>query len=78
MLLLHVTRYQTSANAAQNTQRTDKEHELEIELDSAKLIEQGQRVRNGEPHAYQELVTGLVDNVRILARKALVVDDNRV
>ncbi len=33
------------------------------------LIEQGRRAAGGEPHAYQELVDGLVDNVRILARR---------
>jgi hypothetical protein len=53
-----------------NYQRSEKEHELEIELASGMLIEQGRRALSGAPHRYQELVEGLVDNVRVLARKA--------
>lgn len=54
----------------QKMEREEKEHELEIELSAGTLIEQGRRARNGEAHAYPELVEGLVDNVRILARRA--------
>ena len=54
----------------QASQRIDKEHELEIEVSAATLIEQGRRAMSGEPHRYQELVEGLVDNVRVLSRKA--------
>lgn len=48
----------------------EKEHELEIELGAGVLIEQGRRALAGESHMYQELVEGLLDNVRVLARKA--------
>jgi hypothetical protein len=54
----------------QKEPRVEKEHELEIELSAAALIEQGRRAANGEPHQYQELVEGLVDNVRLIARRA--------
>jgi hypothetical protein len=54
----------------QNHQRLEKEHELEIELAPGVLLEQGRRAMANEPHRYQELVEGLVDNVRVLARKA--------
>jgi hypothetical protein len=54
----------------QNTQRMDKEHELEIELNHLALLDQGRRAMSGAPHRYQELVEGFVDNVRLLARKA--------
>ena len=54
----------------QNSQRQEKEHELEIELASGTVIEQGRQAMSGAPHRYQELVEGLVDNVRVLARKA--------
>ena len=50
-------------------ERTEKEHELEIEVLSELLIQQGRRAAGGEPNKYQELVEGLVDNVRLLARK---------
>ncbi|KAI0400099.1 CYTH-like domain-containing protein [Xylaria palmicola] len=45
-----------------------KEHELEIELDSRVLYEHGQLLMKGEPSRYTDLVDGLVDNVRVLAR----------
>jgi hypothetical protein len=48
----------------------EKEHELEIELSPKGLIEQGRRARNDEPNQYPELVEGLVDNIRVLARRA--------
>ncbi len=54
----------------QNTQRLEKEHELEIEIAPGMLIEQGQRAANQQQHAYQELVDGFIDNIRLLARKA--------
>lgn len=48
----------------------EKEHELEIELATDVLVDQGRRAASGEAHQYQELVEGLLDNVRVLARKA--------
>jgi hypothetical protein len=47
----------------------EKEHELEIELNAEAILDQGRRLVGGEPHHYQELIDGLVDNVRVLARK---------
>ncbi|ATY58274.1 mRNA capping nucleoside [Cordyceps militaris] len=49
--------------------RGDKEHELEIEVSGAAVIEQGRRAMSGEAHGYQELVEGFLDNMRVLARK---------
>lgn len=54
----------------QNSQRVDKEHELEIELASGIVLDQGSKAMNGGAHRYSELIEGLVDNVRVLARKA--------
>ncbi|KAK4111741.1 mRNA triphosphatase CET1 [Canariomyces notabilis] len=53
-----------------NTQRQEKEHELEVEVDPVALIDQGRRARESQPHQYLDLVEGLVNNIRILARKA--------
>ncbi|PHH61692.1 hypothetical protein CDD81_8037 [Ophiocordyceps australis] len=53
-----------------NSQRLEKEHELEIELAPDIVLDQGARAQSGAPHKYQELVEGLLDNVRVLARKA--------
>lgn len=57
------------ANLIIQSQRGDKEHELEIEVSGAAVIEQGRRAMTGEPHGYQELIEGFLDNVRVLARK---------
>ncbi|KAI5458243.1 CYTH-like domain-containing protein [Mariannaea sp. PMI_226] len=51
-------------------QRTEKEHELEVELAPGITIDQGRKAISGAPHRYQELVEGFVDNIRVLARKA--------
>lgn len=45
-----------------------KEHELEIELESRVLYEHGHLLMKGEPNRYADLVDGLIDNVRLLAR----------
>ena len=50
--------------------QNNKEHELEIELASGILIDQGRKAMSGGVHKYPELVEGFVDNVRALARKA--------
>ncbi|KAL2756049.1 hypothetical protein ACRALDRAFT_1070802 [Sodiomyces alcalophilus JCM 7366] len=57
-----------------NTQRVDKEHELEIELAPAITIDQGRRAQSGQPHRYQELVEGFLDNIRVLARATPSID----
>ncbi|KAL1843994.1 hypothetical protein VTJ49DRAFT_6398 [Mycothermus thermophilus] len=54
----------------QHAHRTEKEHELEIEIDPTPVIAQGRRAMEGQPHQYVEVVDGLVNNIRILARKA--------
>jgi hypothetical protein len=48
----------------------EKEHELEIELSPNIMIEQARRAQEGAPHRYPELIEGLIDNVRVLARQA--------
>jgi hypothetical protein len=48
----------------------EKEHELEIELASQIVLDQGAKAMSGGSHRYQELIEGFLDNVRVLARKA--------
>lgn len=60
----------TDRRGKQNSQRQEKEHELEIELSPAIVIDQGAKAMKGSPHRYQELVEGLLDNIRVLSRKA--------
>ena len=44
-------------------------------MDPATLIAQGRRADEGQDHRYLELVTGFVDNIRLLARKADEIGD---
>ncbi|KAI0506670.1 CYTH-like domain-containing protein [Xylaria bambusicola] len=46
-----------------------KEHELEIELDSRVLYDHGHLLMKGEPNRYTDLVDGLIDNIRVLAKR---------
>lgn len=46
-----------------------KEHELEIELQGEALYRHGMLLMSHEPNRYADLVDGLIDNVRVLARK---------
>ncbi|KAL2061189.1 hypothetical protein VTL71DRAFT_7462 [Oculimacula yallundae] len=45
-----------------------KEHELEIELLTAAVRDQGQKAAAGEPNEYLSLVEGFLDNMRVLSR----------
>ncbi|UKZ64925.1 uncharacterized protein TrAtP1_006130 [Trichoderma atroviride] len=65
-----LTQVTHAVNGPGNSQRMDKEHELEIEMNPQVLIDQGRKALSGAPHRYQEFVEGFVDNVRVLARKA--------
>ncbi|KAH6645497.1 CYTH-like domain-containing protein [Truncatella angustata] len=53
----------------ERTGQVEKEHELEVEMDAAALIEQGQRAQREEPNLYPELVETFVNNIRALARQ---------
>lgn len=46
----------------------EKEHELEVEVSSAAVREQGLLVLQNQPNKYEELIKGFVDNVRTLVR----------
>lgn len=67
---IDLTQVTHAVNGPGNSQRMDKEHELEIEMNPQVLIDQGRKALSGAPHRYQEFVEGFVDNVRVLARKA--------
>ncbi|KAK3313150.1 CYTH-like domain-containing protein [Apodospora peruviana] len=68
--LTQVTQVTQVVPGPSNAQRQEKEHELEIEVASNVLIDQGRRAMDNRPHQYLELVEGLVNNVVLLARKA--------
>lgn len=59
----------TDANGPTTPQ---KDHELEIEIDPTKLKDEFARAVRGQSSQYEVLVRGLLDNVRLLSRKASV------
>ncbi|KAH0565662.1 hypothetical protein GP486_000936 [Trichoglossum hirsutum] len=62
----------TQVTPSDSTSKADKEHELEVEVSTAELRKQGQLARDTGSSAYEELVKGFVDNVRVLVRAAQV------
>jgi polynucleotide 5'-triphosphatase len=46
----------------------EKEHELEIEVSTAAIREQGMRAVSGEKNEYLALVEGMIDNIRVLSK----------
>ena len=48
----------------------EKEHELEIELDTAVLKGQAELLKNGNPNGYEEVIRVFIDNVRLLTRSS--------
>lgn len=58
----------TQVKAAGANSSVEKEHELEVEISSAAVREQGQLVSQGQPNKYEDLIKGFVDNVRTLVR----------
>ncbi|CZT44430.1 related to mRNA-capping enzyme subunit beta [Rhynchosporium secalis] len=62
--LTQVSQQTTVNGVVQNT----KEHELEIELLTAAVRDQGSKAASGQQNEYISLVEGFLDNMRVLAR----------
>ncbi|KAH0538269.1 hypothetical protein FGG08_005140 [Glutinoglossum americanum] len=60
----------TQVTPSDSTSKADKEHELEVEVSTAEIRKQGLLARDTGSSAYEELVKGFVDNVRVLVRAA--------
>ncbi|KAL4953643.1 CYTH-like domain-containing protein [Aspergillus filifer] len=59
----------TQVGRSEPSMKGECEHELEIEVSAAEIRRQGQLAIAGDPtHQYQDLVRGLLDNIRVLAR----------
>ncbi|KAL8730878.1 MAG: hypothetical protein Q9166_003805 [cf. Caloplaca sp. 2 TL-2023] len=58
----------TQVHKAGTNSTVEKEHELEIELSAATVIEQTRRVIDQQPNGYEDLIKGFVDNVRTVGR----------
>lgn len=50
-------------------QGNTKNHELELELDSDVLLDNADRVRRGEKSMFEELIVGMMNNLRVLSRE---------
>jgi polynucleotide 5'-triphosphatase len=46
-----------------------KNHELELELDSGVLLDQADRARRKEPNSFEQLINGMMTNLRVLSRQ---------
>ncbi|KAF1833803.1 mRNA-capping enzyme subunit beta [Decorospora gaudefroyi] len=53
----------------QVTQGTSKNHELELELDSAVLLAEADRARRKEANKFEGLINGMMNNLRVLSRE---------
>ncbi|KAI9774227.1 MAG: mRNA-capping enzyme subunit beta [Geoglossum umbratile] len=60
----------TQVTPSDSTSKADKEHELEVEVSAAEIRKQGQLARDTGSSAYEDLVKGFIDNVRVLVRAA--------
>ncbi|KAL9593526.1 MAG: hypothetical protein Q9179_005834 [Wetmoreana sp. 5 TL-2023] len=65
---IDLTQVKPAEYTKQTALKVEKEHELEIEISSAAVREQGQLVLQGQPNKYEDLIKGFVDNIRTLAR----------
>ncbi|EXJ79337.1 hypothetical protein A1O3_08839 [Capronia epimyces CBS 606.96] len=64
--------YQIDLTQVSYTNRPEKEHELEIEISTEQIRVELANLRDGRPSKYEELVRGLLDNVRTLCRTGSV------
>lgn len=60
--------YQIDLTQVRHPGSVDKEHELEIEVSTPMLQAEMEKVRTGQPNQYEELIRGLLDNLRLLSR----------
>ncbi|KAL2870245.1 putative mRNA capping nucleoside-triphosphatase [Aspergillus lucknowensis] len=59
----------TQVAKSEPSAKGDFDHELEIEVSAAEIRRQGQLAMSGDPNnQYEDLVKGLLDNIRVLAR----------
>jgi polynucleotide 5'-triphosphatase len=48
---------------------SNKNHELELELNSDVLLHHGDRNRHDQPNSYENLINGMLNNLRVLSRQ---------
>lgn len=59
----------TQTESINGVNQIKREHELEIEVSTHALIDQGRRAQAKQPNEYQSLVEGFLNNVRVLAKR---------
>lgn len=67
MCYSHLQSYRIDLTQVTNPEG-EKNHELEIELDAAKLIAEAEKIHHNAPSMYEEMVGGMVNNLRVLSR----------
>ena len=58
----------TQVVPSNQTPRAEKDHELEVEISTEAVMEQGQLAAAGKPNDYLPLVEGFLNNIRVLSR----------
>ncbi|KAI4247965.1 MAG: hypothetical protein LQ352_006031 [Teloschistes flavicans] len=58
----------TQVKIGESNSKMEKEHELEVEISSQTIREQGQLAMQKQENKYMELIKGFIDNVRTLVR----------
>lgn len=53
---------------------TDVEHELEVEIATPVIRQELEKVKAEQPSNYENMIRGLVDNVRLLCRKGSLIE----
>lgn len=61
--------YQIDLTQVSYDESTDKEHELEVEIATPVIRQELEKIKAGQPSNYENMIRGLVDNVRLLCRK---------
>lgn len=64
--------YQVDLTQVSHDNQSRMEHELEVEISTEQIRQELDNLQNGRPSKYEELVRGLLDNVRLLSRKGSV------
>lgn len=64
--------YQVDLTQVSHEGQASMAHELEVEISTEQIRREIDNLQNGRPSKYEDLVRGLIDNVRLLCRKGTV------
>jgi len=64
--------YQVDLTQVSYSTKRDLEHELEVEISVEQIRKELNALQSGQPSRYEDLVRGLLDNVRVLCRQGTI------